>query len=200
VLAAIVFTFSFNFSVLLTVMAERVFGGGAGAFGSLMSLMGVGSLLGALAMAGWGRPSVRRISLAGIAFGAATAFAALAPSLPVELVLLAAVGFTSMIFMAGTNSLLQLTSADAMRGRVMSLYGIVFLGTAPFGGPLTGWLAEVLGGRDTMLVGGLIAMTASAVALTTLGPATREPATRRVDVDREGSRRRATSPASSLGR
>jgi MFS family permease len=162
---AFVFAFSFNFSILFPLMAKVVFRGDAGTFGVLLSMLGVGSLIGALLMARQKDPNPRRLALASAAFGIATVVVAYAPTLTAELLLLVPMGFASMIFMITGNSTLQLTSRPDMRGRVMALYGIVFLGSTPIGGPIAGWLSEYLGARATLALGGLVAIAVGAVGL-----------------------------------
>jgi MFS family permease len=162
---AFVFAFSFNFSILFPLMAKVVFRGDAGTFGVLLSMLGVGSLIGALVMARQKDPNPRRLALASAAFGIATVVVAYAPTLTAELLLLVPMGFASMIFMITGNSTLQLTSRPDMRGRVMALYGIVFLGSTPIGGPIAGWLSEYLGARATLALGGLVAIAVGAVGL-----------------------------------
>lgn len=162
---AFVFAFSFNFSILFPLMAKVVFRGDAGTFGVLLSMLGVGSLIGALLMARQKDPNPRRLALASTAFGIATLLVAYAPTLTAELLLLVPMGFASMIFMITGNSTLQLTSRPDMRGRVMALYGIVFLGSTPIGGPIAGWLSEHLGARATLGLGGLVAIAVGAVGL-----------------------------------
>jgi len=162
---AFVFTFSFNFSILFPLMARDVFDGDAGTFGLLLSLLGVGSLVGALVMANEKTPNPRRLALAAAAFGASTIVVAWAPSLGSELALLVPMGFVSMIFLITGNSTLQLASRPDMRGRVMSLYGIVFLGSTPIGGPIAGWAAEHLGPRVALATGGLVAVAVGVVGL-----------------------------------
>jgi MFS family permease len=131
----------------------------------LLSMLGVGSLIGALLMARQKDPNPRRLALASAAFGIATLLVAYAPTLTAELLLLVPMGFASMIFMITGNSTLQLTSRPDMRGRVMALYGIVFLGSTPIGGPIAGWLSEHLGARATLALGGLVAIAVGAVGL-----------------------------------
>ncbi len=160
-----VFAFSFNFSILFPLMAKVVFRGDAGTFGVLLSMLGVGSLIGALLMARQKDPNPRRLALASAAFGIATLLVAYAPTLTAELLLLVPMGFASMIFMITGNSTLQLTSRPDMRGRVMALFGIVFLGSTPIGGPIAGWLSEHLGARATLALGGLVAIAVGAVGL-----------------------------------
>jgi MFS family permease len=162
---AFIFAFSFNFSILFPLMAKVVFRGDAGTFGVLLSMLGVGSLIGALVMARQKDPNPRRLALASAAFGIATVVVAYAPTLTAELLLLVPMGFASMIFMITGNSTLQLTSRPDMRGRVMALYGIVFLGSTPIGGPIAGWLSEHLGARATLALGGLVAIAVGAVGL-----------------------------------
>jgi MFS family permease len=155
---AFVFAFAFNFSILFPLLAKDVFGGDAGTLGLLLSLLGVGSLLGALVMAREEHPNPRRLALGSAAFGLASIAVAFAPTLLSELVLLVPMGFVSMVFMITGNSTLQLTSRPDMRGRVMALYGIVFLGSTPIGGPIAGWAAEQLGPRWALALGGAIAV------------------------------------------
>jgi MFS family permease len=155
---AFVFAFSFNFSILFPLLAKDVFGGDAGTLGLLLSLLGVGSLLGALVMARQEHPNPQRLALGSAAFGLASIVVAFAPTLLSELVLLVPMGFVSMVFMITGNSTLQLTSRPDMRGRVMALYGIVFLGSTPIGGPIAGWAAEQLGPRGAFALGGAIAV------------------------------------------
>ncbi len=167
-LMAVLFTLSFNFSVLIPLLAEGPFHGGAGTFGSLMSMMGVGSFVGALVLAHRSRPSRRAMTVAALALGVLSLVAAAAPTLGVELALMLLIGGASIAFMVNGNSTLQLTSAPDMRGRVMALYSIVFLGTTPIGAPLAGFVAERLGPRFGLGAGGAAAVVVASVALVAL--------------------------------
>jgi MFS family permease len=162
---AAIFTLAFNFSVLFPLMAEGEFHGGAGTFGLLLSLMGVGSLIGALVMARQQRPNPRRLALAAVAFGAVTMMVAIAPTLRLELAVLVPLGFASMVFMITGNSTLQLTSLPEMRGRVMALYGVVFLGGTPIGAPIAGWVGEAFGPRAGIALGGVVALATGLAAI-----------------------------------
>lgn len=164
-LMAVLFALSFNFSVLLPLLAKRSFHGGAGTFGSLLSAMGVGSFLGALVMAHRSTPSRRLMAIAALAFGVLSIGAAAAPTLLLEMAAMFLVGFSGIWFMVNGNSTLQLTSVPEMRGRVMALYGMVFLGTTPIGAPLAGWMAERFGPRIGLGAGGAMAAVAAGVAL-----------------------------------
>lgn len=162
---AVVFTFSFNFTVLLPLMAERVYGGDAGTFGGLLSAMGLGSFAGALAAANRVRQGTRGLGVWGIALGVASVLVGFAPTLALEVVMLVPLGITAITFMITGNSTLQLTAAPEMRGRVMALYSVVFLGSTPIGAPLAGWMGEWLGARWSLALGGLVAAGVGVFAL-----------------------------------
>jgi MFS family permease len=98
------------------------------------------------------------------AFGALMLLAAAAPTLPVMVAVLVPLGAVSVTFAAGVNSALQLAVDPLMRGRVMALYSVVFLGSTPIGAPLVGWLAQVGGPRVGMALGGVAALVAAALA------------------------------------
>jgi len=168
-LMLVVGTLAFNFSVLMPLMASFVFHSGASTFGLLMSFMGAGAFVGALVSASRAKPSHRLLALAGIAFGALLIGAALAPTLPIELVVLLPLGAAMITFQATANSLLQLNSDPAFRGRVMALYVMVFLGSTPIGGPIVGWVAEQFGARSGLGLGGIATFIASVALLWGLG-------------------------------
>ena len=168
VVMAVIFTFSFNFSVLMPLMAEDVFHGDAGTLGSLLSFMGIGSLVGALAMARSAQPNPVRLMLAAAGLGAVTVLAALMPTLRAELAVQVVLGLVSIVFMITANTTLQLTARPEMRGRVMALYAVVFLGGTPVGAPLAGWTAEWLGPRWGLAFGGVIAVGVGLLGLRTV--------------------------------
>jgi MFS family permease len=87
-----------------------------------------------------------------------------APTLPLQIAALVPLGAVSVTFAAGVNSTLQLEVTPEMRGRVMALYSVVFLGSTPIGSPFVGWLAQVWGPRAGLVVGALAALTAAVVA------------------------------------
>jgi MFS family permease len=165
VLMALVYTLSFNFSVLMPLLARFSFGGGAALYAQLLSAMGAGSLVGALAMANRRHPSGRLLAWAGVALGVAMVAAAYAPTPGAAFVLMGVVGLTSMAFMATGNTMMQVASTPSMRGRVMAVYAMVFLGSTPIGGPLMGWLAESIGPRAAFAAGGATAIVGALVAL-----------------------------------
>jgi len=126
--------------------------------------MGVGSVCGALAAGARGRVSPQLLTVAATAFGALMLLAAAAPTFPLEILALVPLGAMSVTFAAGVNSALQLTVAPEMRGRVMALYSVVFIGSTPIGGPITVWLSSAAGPRAGLVMGGIAAVAAGVVA------------------------------------
>ncbi len=168
VVMAVVSTLAYNFSVVLPLMAKNVFGRGGGAYGALSAAMGVGALAGAFLMASRARPSRRLLVAATFAFGAATLGLAVAPTYVVAVALMLPIGAAGVLFVSSTNSLLQLNARDSMRGRVMALWAVVFLGSTPIGGPLTGALSHTLGVRWAVAIGGFAALATALGALIAL--------------------------------
>ena len=170
---ALVGTLTYEFQVSLPVLARGPLHLGAAGYGLMTAAMGVGAVVGGLFTAARGRTGLRPLVLASAAFGIFVLLAALAPGLPLELVLLAAVGAASVSFIAVGNSTLQLEAAPELRGRVMSLWFVAFQGSTPIGGPLIGWVIGVAGARAGLGVGGLTCLAVAAigwVALRRLGP------------------------------
>jgi MFS family permease len=148
--------------VLLPVLAREAFGGGVHTFGFLMTGFGSGALAGAVYLAsrrsvvGLGRWTAR----ASLIFSLALIALAFTPRLGPALVLLAAAGFGMMVLMASSNTLLQTLAEEGMRGRVMSLYTLSFMGVLPFGSLLAGALAGPLGAVGAVLLGGTACLAA----------------------------------------
>ena len=165
---ALVGTLSFNFQVLLPLLARFSFDGGPQTFGLLVTAMGVGSLAGALVSGARGRVSPALLVGSSLAFGGFTVLAAVAPTLPLVTVALVLVGAASVTFAAGVNSSLQLAVEPEMRGRVMALYSVVFLGSTPIGAPIAGALSELAGPRAGLMLGAVAALTAAGVAYVVL--------------------------------
>jgi len=161
-LMLIVFLCAYNFTVFMPLLALRTFGGGPATFGRMLAVFGVGSLAGALIMAS--RSSVasfpRMVVLAG-AVGVLSILLAAAPNEATAFVVLPLLGAAYIAFPIAGNSTLQLTSSDQMRGRVMALYTVVFLGSTPIGGPIAGVVGEHLGARVGLAAGGAIALLAA---------------------------------------
>jgi MFS family permease len=163
-LVAVVGALGLNYRVALPLLARFTFGGEASAYGALAAIMAAGAVVGALAAARRGRPS-RALLLGSVAvFGLLSFAAAAAPTLLVEAVVLAPLGLASMTFLATANATLQLASSPEMRGRVMALYGLVFLGSTPVGGLLGGWMAGQFGPRSILLLSGVSSLAAAGLA------------------------------------
>ena len=154
-------TLSFNFQVLMPLLATDTWHGTATTYALMTMAMAIGSVGGALAAGERGRVSPRLLVAAAGAFGVFELLAAVAPSLPLMIAALVPLGAVSVTFAAGVNSSLQLAAAPLMRGRVMSLFSIVFIGSTPIGAPLVGWLAEVWSPRAGLALGGAAALVAA---------------------------------------
>ena len=160
-LMALVGTLGFNFQVVLPLLAKFSFESGAMTYAALVSAMAVGSIAGALVNGHRGRTGPRLIAGGALAFGASALLAAAMPSLALEIVMLALLGAASVTFAATINSTLQLAVTPEMRGRVMALYSVVFLGSTPIGAPLTGWLAQSYDPRIALVLAGASGLTAA---------------------------------------
>jgi MFS family permease len=157
-------TLGFNFQAVLPLLAKFTFDGGAGAYAALVSAMGIGAIVGGLAVGARGKATPGLLAGAAIGFGALALLAAGAPSMALELIVLAPLGAASVTFAASVNSALQLASDPVMRGRVMALYSVVFLGSTPIGAPLAGWLSETLDPRAALVMAGVAGIVAGLLA------------------------------------
>lgn len=165
VLVFIVGTFGLNFQITLALVAKGVFGRGAGSYGALSAMLALGSLLGALGSARRSAPPRQRVLIgAGVAFGALEVLVGLAPTYWLMAALLVPTGAAVLTFSTAANAIVQLGSSPEMRGRVVALYILVFLGGTPVGAPVIGALAETMGPRWTLLMGGLISALGCVVA------------------------------------
>jgi MFS family permease len=165
VLVFCVSTFGMNFLTTLANAAANVFHRDASGYGLLSTMVAIGTLAGATMAARRSTSGTPRPSLligGALAFGAVESVLALMPTYTLFGLLLIPTGAAFMTFTTTANSTVQLATRPDMRGRVMGLYMLVFLGGNPLGGPMTGWLAEQFGGRSPFLVGGLISALAAA--------------------------------------
>ena len=164
-LVTVVATFGFNFIIVLPLLAKYEFHGGAGLYGTLFAVMAGGSLIGALFAAGRARPNQRTLVGSAVAFSLLALVVAVAPNVVAAMVALVPMGAFSMVFIATANSTLQLETRHEMRGRVMALYALVFLGSTPIGGPIIGWISQQWGARAGLFVGGALSLLAAAWAV-----------------------------------
>jgi MFS family permease len=162
---AIIGTIAFNFRILLPVMAEREFGGGAGTFGALSAVMGIGTVLGALFAASRRQPTRKTLIYSAIAYGILIVIAGFAPTLSLEMIALVPMGAAGIAFVVTANSTLQLNAKESMRGRVMALYSVVFLGSTPIGSPIVGSIGETFGVRAGFFISGFACLVAAAYAV-----------------------------------
>lgn len=161
-------TFGMNFPIFISTMAVRVFYTDARGYGLLSSTLAIGTIAGALIAAGRERPQFSSLLNGAAIFGIGCTLAALAPNYWLFAVALVIIGVGAMTFSNTTNSLMQLTTEPAMRGRVIALRVGVALGGTPIGAPIVGWVADHLGPRWALGVGALAGILAVGVALYTL--------------------------------
>ena len=161
---AVIGTLAYEFQVVLPLMARFTFHGDAGTYAVMSSAMGGGAVVGGLITASRKQGSATALARSAIVFGIVILGVALAPTLWVAYLVLVLVGATSITFLARANTTLQLAAAPEMRGRVMSLWAVAFLGSTPIGGPIIGWIGEHLGPRWGLTVGGTATVLAGALA------------------------------------
>lgn len=172
VMIAVVGTFTWEFQVTLPLVARFSFHGGAGTYGMMAAVMAIGAVIGGMVGASSRRPQARGLGLAAFGWGIAIVAAAVAPSLPLELVALVFVGYGSISFNAKAKTALQLAATPSMRGRVMALWALAWQGSTPIGGPIVGFIGQSVGARESLVVGALAALASGVLAW---------PALRRID-------------------
>jgi MFS family permease len=168
----IISLFGINFNVILPLFATDVLNSGAAGFGFLSAAFGLGALFSALWLA-WGnrKPSVKYVLVAALIFSVLEILFAFSHIYILSLVLIATVGFAMIAFSANTNTALQTVSPDHLRGRVMSVYMVVFAGSIPFGNLLTGGLAHIYGASIALIVGGVLSLITAIVGWMLRSPA-----------------------------
>ena len=155
VLATVIGTLAFNYQVTLPLLAERDLGGDAGTFTMLYAVMSLGSVAGALMVARQTSIGLRFLLMGGAGMAVFTMALTLAPSTGWALAAMLPLGFTSFLVISGTNAMAQIQSDPAMRGRVLALFSMVFLGSTPIGGPIVGWISQEWSPRAGLAVGGI---------------------------------------------
>ena len=157
-------TFGLNFQITSALMATEVFGKGPEEFGLLGTFLAVGSLTGALLAARRSNVRHRLVVGAALAFGVTVVLAGLMPSYLTFALLAPVTGLTALTFITAANTYMQLHTDAGVRGRVMALYMMIFMGGTPVGAPIIGWIGEEYGARWTLLGGGLLTITGVAVS------------------------------------
>jgi MFS family permease len=161
---AVIGTLTYNFHVILPLLARFTFHGGARTYGILSAFLGVGMLIGSLVSASRAHPTLRFLLVSGFSLGFFIVVASLVPTFPLELVSMVPLGASSMAFVSTLNATLQLNASDDMRGRVMALYFVVFLGSTPIGAPIVGWIAQQFNPRAALGLGGIATIGSCAYA------------------------------------
>jgi MFS family permease len=158
-------TFGLNFPIFISTMSVAVFHAGASQFGLLTSIMAIGTVSGALLAAGREKPHVTLLLASAAVFGFGCALAAIMPSYWLFGLALVVIGMSALTFTNATNSLMQLSTEPAMRGRVMAIRLAIALGGTPIGAPIVGWVADSFGPRWALSVGAASGFCAAGVAI-----------------------------------
>lgn len=156
-------TYGLNFPIFISTMSVSVFHGGPHLYGLLTSAMAVGSVIGALLVAGNKQTNLKKLVISAFTFGIACAIAAIMPTFWTFGLALLGLGVISQTYTTSSNSFVQLSSDPAMRGRVMAIYMAIFLGCTPLGAPLVGWVADAWGPRWAMGIGAASGIAAGLV-------------------------------------
>ncbi|MDU0967529.1 MAG: MFS transporter [Actinomycetaceae bacterium] len=155
----------FNHQLTQGVMATTVYGKGAGEYGLLGSVMAIGSLGGALVAARRSRPRVALVFGSALAYGVCQTILALAPTYTWYAILLIPTGFLMLTVITAANATIQVSTPPEVRGRVLSIYFLFYLGVTPLGSPLVGWIAEQFGARWSVGIGGVVPGLTALVAM-----------------------------------
>jgi MFS family permease len=151
-------TFGLNFQLTSALMATEVYDKGAGEYGILGSTMALGSIVGSLVAARRVTVRLRLVLLAALAFGVAEILIGLMPTYATFVVMTPLIGITAMTTFTAANATMQLSVPAALRGRVMALYLMVFMGGTPLGSPIVGWVGETFGARWSLIGGGAMSV------------------------------------------
>jgi len=160
----IVGTLAYEFQVVLPLLARFTFEGDAGTYGTMSLLMGVGAIIGGLATAGSGRRPATSLAWTAIVFGSVQLATSMAPTLITTFAAIVVMGAASIRFLAHGNATIQLAAAPEMRGRVLALWGVAFMGSTPIGGPIVGWVGEHIGPRFALGMGGVATLLCGILA------------------------------------
>ncbi|MEO5709564.1 MAG: MFS transporter [Nocardioidaceae bacterium] len=158
-------TFGLNFQLTSALMATEVFHKGAGEYGILGTTLAIGSLTGALLAARRGRIRHRLVILAALVFGVAEIVAGVLPSYLAFAIWTPVIGIASLTMITSANATFQMSVAPEMRGRVMALYMMIFMGGTPIGSPIVGWVGESFGARWTLVGGGVATILGTVLAV-----------------------------------
>jgi MFS family permease len=158
-------TFGLNFQLTSALMATEVYGKGVGEYGIIGSIMALGSITGALLSARRGTVNLRLVLIAALVFGAVELVIALMPTYLTFVLLTPVIGITALTTITSANTVMQLTVPGELRGRVMALYLMVFMGGTPLGSPLIGWVGQTFGARWSLIGGGLMSIAGTLLCI-----------------------------------
>jgi len=164
VMITVVGTLAWEFQVSLPLLAKDTFHGSAATYGTMLACMGAGAVVGGLVTARSELRTATGLGRSSIAWGLAILGAAAAPDLVVEYLVLLLVGYGSVSFNSRAKTTLQLAAAPSMRGRVMALWSVAWLGSTPVGGPIVGWAGQAFGARWSLVLGGVASLAAGLLA------------------------------------
>jgi MFS family permease len=170
ILVGFVAAFGMNFQMTTALVSREVFHTGASAFGLASTMLAVGALTGALLAARRTRPPRRLLPIAAGTFGLLEIATGLMPTYGSFLAMLVPTGMALLTFNTAANATMQLSVSPEMRGRVMGLYMLVFIGTTPLGSPVIGWLAEEFGPRAGIVMGGVVSTVATLIVVAVMVP------------------------------
>jgi MFS family permease len=159
---AVVGTLSYNFQTIFPVFTERDMHGTGTTFTLLFSVVSVGALVGALGTARRKTIDIRAVALASLAYGAAMALMTFAPNQLLAFLFGILLGISSIAFLTASTSIVQIEATPEMRGRVLALQAMLFLGSTPIGGPIVGWVSQQFGARYAIGLGAIAALAAGA--------------------------------------
>ncbi len=159
-------TYGLNFPVFISTISITTFHGGAHLYGLLSSMMAVGSISGALFIAGKKNPNLNILIISSVLFGVIGILTSLVSNIVLFGILLGCLGALAQIFTTTTNSYVQLSTLPELRGRIMAIYMGIFLGCTPLGAPVVGWIADKYGPRWSLFFGAFSGCIASLVGYT----------------------------------
>jgi MFS family permease len=176
IMLAVIGTLTFEFSTTLPMLSDFTFDAGAGGLATMTALMGLGAVVGGLAVAAASPPTATRLVVVAAAFGASVLLTSVMPTIGLVYATMPLIGAASVATIATSNTTLQLHSEPHLRGRVMSLFSMALIGSTPIGGPIVGWIGDHAGPRWSLVVGGIAALVAAGFGWTLLERTEQQPA------------------------
>ena len=162
IMLAIIGTLTYEFTTTLPMLAEFTFGAGSSGLAAMTTLMGLGAVVGGLAIAAGKPPTPQKLVAVAAMFGCTVLLVAVMPTITAVYIVMPFLGAASVGMISLSNATLQLNSDPQLRGRVMSLFSVALIGSTPIGGPIVGWIGEHIDPRVSLLVGGFAALAAAA--------------------------------------